>query len=939
MSGFISVKGAREHNLKNIDIDIPRNKLVVITGISGSGKSSLAFDTIYAEGQRRYIETFSAYARQFIGGLERPDVDKIDGLSPVIAIEQKTTSKNPRSTVGTITEIYDYLRLFYARVSDAYSIETNEKMVSYSDDEIIQLIVEKFKGKKISILSPIVKSRKGHYRELFASIFKQGFLKVRIDGKISELIPNLKLDRYKIHDIEIVVDRLLVNSNENSLKRIKESLITAMYHGNNSLMIINEEDNSISYFSRSLICPSSGISYEKPEPNSFSFNSPKGMCKKCNGLGIENRVNYDLIIPDPSISIYNGGIKPLGNYKSSWIFKQIDTISQKYNFNIKDPINKISKEAIDIILNGGKESFSVESKTLGLTRKYKIDFEGVITFIENQSKELYSARIKRWANSFMDKVNCESCGGSRLNKQSNFFKIRNKTIHDLSNLDIIDLKKWFDKIESKLDKRKKIIGSEIIKEINKRLDFLLDVGLDYLSLNRPVRSLSGGESQRIRLATQIGSQLVGVLYILDEPSIGLHQRDNSKLIDSLKKLRDLGNTIIVVEHDKEIMEKADHIIDIGPNAGKNGGKIIFNGSYKQILNSNTVTSNFLNNIKTIPVPDLRRKSNEKLIIKGCIGNNLKNIKAEFPLGLMIAITGVSGSGKSTLINETLYPILNNHFFNGVKDPLPYKSIKGLDYLDKVIEINQSPIGRTPRSNPATYTGVYSDIRSLFCMTPESLIRGYKPGRFSFNVVGGRCETCQGAGLRKIEMNFLPDVYINCDDCQGKRFNRETLEIRYKGKSISDVLNMTINESCDFFENFPKILRKLKTLKNVGLGYVTLGQQSTTLSGGEAQRIKLASELSKKDTGKTIYILDEPTTGLHFQDIKVLLEMINKLVNKGNTVIIIEHNMDVIKTADHIIEIGPNGGKLGGQIIFNGTPEELTKIGKSPTAKYLKKELT
>ena len=939
MSGFISVKGAREHNLKNIDIDIPRNKLVVITGISGSGKSSLAFDTIYAEGQRRYIETFSAYARQFIGGLERPDVDKIDGLSPVIAIEQKTTSKNPRSTVGTITEIYDYLRLFYARVSDAYSIETNEKMVSYSDDEIIQLIVEKFKGKKISILSPIVKSRKGHYRELFASIFKQGFLKVRIDGKISELIPNLKLDRYKIHDIEIVVDRLLVNSNENSLKRIKESLITAMYHGNNSLMIINEEDNSISYFSRSLICPSSGISYEKPEPNSFSFNSPKGMCKKCNGLGIENRVNYDLIIPDPSISIYNGGIKPLGNYKNSWIFKQIDTISQKYNFNIKDPINKISDEAIDIILNGGKESFSVESKTLGLTRKYKIDFEGVITFIENQSKELYSARIKRWANSFMDKVNCESCGGSRLNKQSNFFKISNKTIHDLSKLDIIDLKKWFNKIESKLDKRKKIIGSEIIKEINKRLDFLLDVGLDYLSLNRPVRSLSGGESQRIRLATQIGSQLVGVLYILDEPSIGLHQRDNSKLIDSLKKLRDLGNTIIVVEHDKEIMEKADHIIDIGPNAGKNGGKIIFNGSYKQILNSNTVTSNFLNNIKTIPVPDLRRKSNEKLIIKGCIGNNLKNIKAEFPLGLMIAITGVSGSGKSTLINETLYPILNNHFFNGVKDPLPYKSIKGLDYLDKVIEINQSPIGRTPRSNPATYTGVYSDIRSLFCMTPESLIRGYKPGRFSFNVVGGRCETCQGAGLRKIEMNFLPDVYINCDDCQGKRFNRETLEIRYKGKSISDVLNMTINESCDFFENFPKILRKLKTLKSVGLGYVTLGQQSTTLSGGEAQRIKLASELSKKDTGKTIYILDEPTTGLHFQDIKVLLEMINKLVNKGNTVIIIEHNMDVIKTADHIIEIGPNGGKLGGQIIFNGSPEELIKIGKSPTAKYLKKELT
>jgi len=939
MSGFISVKGAREHNLKNIDIDIPRNKLVVITGISGSGKSSLAFDTIYAEGQRRYIETFSAYARQFIGGLERPDVDKIDGLSPVIAIEQKTTSKNPRSTVGTITEIYDYLRLFYARVSDAYSINTNERMVSYSDDDIIKLVVKKFHGKKITILSPLVKSRKGHYRELFSSIIKQGFLKVRIDGEIIELRENLKLDRYKIHDIEIVVDRLFVNSEENSLKRIKESLITAMYHGNNSIMIINEKDDTNSYFSRSLICPTTGVSYEIPEPNSFSFNSPKGMCKSCNGLGIKNKVNYDLIIPDPTISIYNGGIKPLGNHKNNWIFKQIDTISEKYKFNIKDPINKIPKEAIDIILNGGNESFSIESKTLGLTRKYKIDFEGVVAFIENQSNEVYSARIKRWANSFMDKVECESCNGSRLNEHSNFFKIENKTIHNLCKLDIIDLKKWFDKIESRLDKRKKIIGSEIIKEINKRLDFLLDVGLDYLSLNRSVRSLSGGESQRIRLATQIGSQLVGVLYILDEPSIGLHQRDNSKLIDSLKKLRDLGNTIIVVEHDKEIMEKADHIIDVGPNAGKNGGEIIFSGSYKDILNSSTVTSEFLNNIQTIPVPLIRRISQNKLVINGCSGNNLKNIDAEFPLGLMIAITGVSGSGKSTLINETLYPILNNHFFNGVKDPLPYKSIKGLNYLDKVIEINQSPIGRTPRSNPATYTGVYSDIRSLFCMTPESLIRGYKPGRFSFNVTGGRCETCQGAGLRKIEMNFLPDVYINCDECQGKRFNRDTLEIRYKGKSISDVLNMTINESCDFFENFPKISRKLRTLKNVGLGYVTLGQQSTTLSGGEAQRIKLASELSKKDTGKTIYILDEPTTGLHFQDIKVLLDMINKLVNKGNTVIIIEHNMDVIKTADHVIEIGPNGGKLGGKIIFSGTPEELVKVKNSPTCKYLKKELT
>jgi len=939
MSNNILVQGARVHNLKNIDVNIPRNKFVVITGISGSGKSSLAFDTIYAEGQRRYIETFSAYARQFIGGLERPDVDKIDGLSPVIAIEQKTTSKNPRSTVGTITEIYDYLRLFYSRVGEAFSYNSNEKMISYTDDEIIDLVFNNFKEKKITILSPVVKARKGHYRELFSSIQKQGFLKARIDGVIKELKPNLKLDRYKIHDIEIVIDRIILKNNETSKKRLKDSLITAMYHGNNSLLIVNEEDNSNTYYSRSLICPSTGISYEKPEPNTFSFNSPKGMCKKCNGLGKLNKVNIDLVIPDKSISIYSGGLVPLGNYKSSWIFKQIETISERYNFSIKDPISKIPKKAIEIILFGGNESFSVESKSLGLTRKYEIDFEGVIPFIENQANEIYSARIKRWANGFMDNVKCETCNGSRLNKESSYFFIDNKNIDDLSSLDIVDLKNWFTSVEPKLSERNKIIGSEIIKEINKRLDFLLNVGLDYLSLNRPTKSLSGGESQRIRLATQIGSQLVGVLYILDEPSIGLHQRDNSKLIESLKKLRDLGNTIIVVEHDKEIMEKADCIIDVGPYAGKNGGEIIFNGTYKEILKTNTITSQFLKNIKTIPVPELRRMSKNKLRIEGCTGNNLKNIDVDFPLGLIIGVTGVSGSGKSTLINETLYPILNNHFFNGVKEPLPYKNISGLKHIDKVIEINQSPIGRTPRSNPATYTGVYSDIRSFFCMTQESLIRGYKPGRFSFNVVGGRCETCQGGGLRKIEMNFLPDVYINCDDCQGKRFNRETLEIRYKGKSIADILSMTINESCDFFENFPKILRKLKTLKEVGLGYVTLGQQSTTLSGGEAQRIKLASELSKKDTGNTFYILDEPTTGLHFQDIKVLLEMINKLVNKGNTVIIIEHNMDVIKTVDHIIEIGPNGGKLGGQIIFSGKPEDLIKVESSPTAVYLKKELT
>jgi excinuclease ABC subunit A len=939
MKDVISVNGARVHNLKNIDIDIPRNKLVVITGLSGSGKSSLAFDTIYAEGQRRYIETFSAYARQFIGGLERPDVDKIDGLSPVIAIEQKTTSKNPRSTVGTITELYDYLRLFYSRVADAYSYNTNEKMVSYSDEEIINLILENYLNKKITMLSPVIKGRKGHYRELFSSIQKQGFLKVRIDGEITELRSNMKLDRYKIHDIEIVIDRIQVKNDEHSLKRLKDSIITSMYHGQNSLIIINEDDQNIRYLSKNLVCPTTGVSYEKPEPNSFSFNSPRGMCKKCNGLGNINTINLKAVIPDFNVSIYAGGIIPIGTFKSNWIFKQLETISSKYDFDLKDPINKIPKTALEVILKGGNESFSVESKTLGLTRKYHIDFEGIIPFIEDQFNDNHSARIKRWAKGFMDNVECKSCLGSRLNKESRNFFIESKSINDLSKMDIIELKKWFSLINSKLSERKQIIALEIVKEINKRLDFLLNVGLDYLSLNRPSKSLSGGESQRIRLATQIGSQLVGVLYILDEPSIGLHQRDNSKLIDSLKKLRDLGNSIIVVEHDKEIMEKSDYIIDIGPYAGKNGGEIIFQGTYSNMLKNNTVTSEYLNGKKTISIPKKRRTSSKKIKLTGCTGNNLKNINVEFPLGIMIGVTGVSGSGKSTLINETLYPILNNYFFNGVKEPLPYLKIIGIDNVDKVIEINQSPIGRTPRSNPATYTGLYSDVRNLFTMTQESLIRGYKPGRFSFNVIGGRCETCQGAGLRKIEMNFLPDVYINCDVCQGKRFNRETLEIRYKGKSISDILNMTINEGCDFFENFPKILRKLQTLKDVGLGYVTLGQQSTTLSGGEAQRIKLASELSKKDTGNTLYILDEPTTGLHFEDIKVLLEMINKLVDKGNTVIIIEHNMDVIKTVDHVIEIGPNGGKYGGEIIFKGKPEDLIKNTKSPTAMYLKKELT
>ena len=940
MENAITINGARAHNLKNIDLKIPRNKLVVITGVSGSGKSSLAFDTIYAEGQRRYIETFSAYARQFIGGLERPDVDKIDGLSPVIAIEQKTTSKNPRSTVGTITEIYDYMRLLYSRVADAYSYNSNEKMVSYNDDEVIKLILKNYTDKKITILSPVIKARKGHYRELFINIRKQGFLKVRIDGVIKDLTPNLKLDRYKIHDIEIVVDRLIVKADETSLKRVKESMITAMYSGNDSLIVINEENNKTKYFSRNLVCPSSGISYNKPEPNSFSFNSPKGMCLDCNGLGTHNIINLKSVIPDKSVSIHSGGIIPIGSHKNNWIFKQLQTISERFNFELKDPINKIPVEALDVILNGGNETFSVESKTLGLTRKYNIDFEGILPFIQSQYNENHSSRIKRWAKAFMEKEKCNSCLGSRLNKESRHFLIKSKSITDLCEMDIIELKKWLIKIGPILSDRKKKIGEEILKELNKRLNFLLDVGLDYLSLSRPSKSLSGGESQRIRLATQIGSQLVGVLYILDEPSIGLHQRDNSKLIESLKGLRDIGNSIIVVEHDKEIMENADYIIDIGPNAGKNGGEIIFQGSYTDMVNRNTLTAQFLNGTKKINIPKKRRKSSKKkLKLIGCKGNNLKNIDVVFPLGVIIGVTGVSGSGKSTLINETLYPILNNYFFNGVKEPLEYKEILGLDNVDKVIEINQSPIGRTPRSNPATYTGVYSDVRSLFTMTPESLIRGYKPGRFSFNVVGGRCETCQGAGLRKIEMNFLPDVYINCDNCNGKRFNRETLEIRYKGKSISDILNMTINDSCDFFQNFPKILRKVQTIKDVGLGYVTLGQQSTTLSGGEAQRIKLATELSKKDTGNTMYILDEPTTGLHFDDIKVLLEMINKLADKGNTIIIIEHNMDVIKTVDHVIEIGPNGGRHGGQIIFSGSPENLINVKNSPTAKYLKKELT
>lgn len=935
----IEVKGARVHNLKNIDVTIPREKLVVITGLSGSGKSSLAFDTIYAEGQRRYIETFSAYARQFLGGLERPDVDKIDGLSPVIAIEQKTTSKSPRSTVGTITEIYDFLRLLYARASDAYSYKTGEKMVSYSDAQIQELILTEFQGRRINILSPVIRSRKGHYRELFEHISKQGFAKVRIDGELLDLEKGMKVDRYKTHDIEIVIDRLVVERAEQTTKRLTESIQTAMYHGDDVLIVLDQDNGELRFFSRNLMCPTTGISYPNPEPNTFSFNSPKGMCPNCSGLGSLYQVNLNKVIADDTKSIKTGGILPIGPYKNTWIFKQLETIAQRFDFKLTDPIKDIPKPAMDIILNGGNEKFQVTSKTLGITRDYKIEFEGIVHFITNQFNDSNSSSIKRWAKEYMDKVACEQCGGSRLKESSLHFKIDQKNIAELAAMDLVDLAKFFGHLKDSLSHKQFKIAEEILKEISTRIQFLLDVGLTYLALDRSSKTLSGGEAQRIRLATQIGSQLVGVLYILDEPSIGLHQRDNNRLIRSLESLRDIGNSVIVVEHDKDMILRADHVIDIGPKAGRHGGEIISQGPPESLENFNTLTADYISGVKKIEVPKKRRKGNGKsIILSGCTGNNLKNIDVEFPLGKMIGVTGVSGSGKSTLINETLYPILNAHFFNAVKIPMPYTKINGLKNIDKVIDINQSPIGRTPRSNPATYTGVFSEIRSLFTQTPEAMIRGYKPGRFSFNVKGGRCETCQGAGMRVIEMNFLPDVTVACETCQGKRFNRETLEIRYKGKSISDVLEMTINESVDFFENIPKIHRKLATLQDVGLGYITLGQQSTTLSGGEAQRVKLATELSKRDTGNTFYILDEPTTGLHFEDIRVLMGVLNKLTDKGNTVLIIEHNLDVIKMVDYIIDIGPEGGKSGGQLMASGTPEEIIKNTKSYTAKYLREEL-
>jgi len=936
---YIEIQGARAHNLKNIDVNIPRDQLVVITGLSGSGKSSLAFDTIYAEGQRRYIDTFSAYARQFLGSLERPDVDKIDGLSPVIAIEQKTTSKNPRSTVGTITEIYDFLRLLYARVADAYSFETGEKMVSYTDKQIQNLILEEFINKRIAVLAPVVKARKGHYGELFQQIAKNGYVKVRVDGEIVDLVPNMKVDRYKTHNIEIVVDRFQVAKDDAFLVRLQNSIDTSMDLGEGSLLIYDYENNQTRFFSRHLMCPTSGISYPEPEPNTFSFNSPKGACKTCQGLGVAQAVNFKKIAPNSNLSIKKGGFVPLGEYKSTWIFKQLENIGQKFGFTLDTPLKNISEEAMKIIMDGTTESFEVFSKVAGVTKSYKIEFEGIAKFIKSQYENSDSPAIKRWAEDFMDEIDCPDCNGTRLQKESLFFKINNQNIADLVQMDLMILKQWFDDLPQQLSKKQWQIGEEILKEINDRLNFLLNVGLGYLSLNRTARTLSGGEAQRIRLATQIGSQLVNVLYILDEPSIGLHQRDNERLISSLKNLRDIGNSILVVEHDKDMIMAADHVIDIGPKAGKHGGRIISQGTPQEILSHDTETAKYLSGEKQIEVPKKRRIGNGHVLkIKGCTGNNLKNIDAEFPLGMFICVTGVSGSGKSTLINETLYPILNKHVYDAVKKPMPHQKVEGLEHIDKVIAIDQSPIGRTPRSNPATYTEVYTEIRQLYTKVLEAQIRGYKPGRFSFNVAGGRCETCEGSGLRKIDMGFLPDIFVTCEDCNGKRFNRETNEIRYKGKSIAEVLDMTIDESVDFFENIPKIFRKLKTLQDVGLGYITLGQQSTTLSGGEAQRVKLATELSKKDTGNTFYILDEPTTGLHFEDVKVLLDVLTKLTNHGNTILVIEHNLDVIKVADHVIDIGPEGGRHGGEIVAKGTPEQVAKNKKSLTGKYLKLEL-
>ena len=927
----IEVFGAREHNLQNIDVSIPRNQLVVFTGLSGSGKSSLAFDTIFAEGQRRYLETFSAYARQFLGGLERPDVDKIDGLSPVISIEQKTVSRSPRSTVGTITEIYDFLRLLYARAGTAFSYETNEEMVKYSDEQIVDLITEAYDGKKVVFLAPKIKGRKGHYRELFEQIQRQGFTKVRVDGVLQEITKGMKLDRYKIHDIEMVVDRLLIDSKDR--KRIYESVVTAMKHGSKAMMIMEFDSDKVRHFSRSLMCPSSGISYPDPEPNLFSFNSPYGACPTCSGLGEVTEADLDKIIPNTSLSVKKGALAPLGEYKKSWIFDKIDSFLQFHEYSINTPLSDITEDVLQVLLYGNED---MEHRGKAPVFKY----EGLINFITRHSEES-SAGVQRWAQSFMNKKLCPECLGTRLRKEAHFIRIGNKHIGDLASMDLSELAVWFNSIENHFTHAQLQIATEILKEIRSRLSFMLDVGLNYLTLHRSARSLSGGEAQRIRLATQIGSELLNVIYVLDEPSIGLHQRDNTRLIRSLQKLRDTGNSVIVVEHDKEMIESADWVVEIGPGAGKHGGKIIQVAKPDLLNHSNSSTAAYLRGIKSIEIPKKRRKGNGNFIeLKGATGHNLKNVDISIPLGTFTCVTGVSGSGKSSLITNTLLPILMHYVYDSVKKPLEYKSVHGLEHIDKVIEIDQSPIGRTPRSNPATYTKVFDEIRLLFSSLPEAQIRGYKPGRFSFNVAGGKCETCNGGGLKQIEMNFLPDVYVECDTCQGKRYNRETLEVRFKGKSISDVLNMTVEEAVPFFESIPKISRVIQTLYSVGLGYITLGQPSTTLSGGEAQRIKLASELAKKSTGKTIYLLDEPSTGLHFEDIRMLLDVLQRLVNEGNTVLVIEHNLDVVKVADYVIDLGPEGGKFGGEIIGKGTPEELVKKfkDKSHTAKYLEQEL-
>lgn len=933
----VAVHGARVHNLQNINVEIPRNKLTVITGLSGSGKSSLAFDTIYAEGQRRYIETFSAYARSFLGNMERPDVDKITGLSPVISIEQKTTNKNPRSTVGTVTEIYDFLRLLFARAGEAFSYETGEKMVKYTDDQILKLIQDKFDGKRILVMAPLVRGRKGHYRELFEQYRKKGFLYARIDGEVEELRPNMRVDRYKNHFIEVVVDRLQVD--KGSLKRLKESVQTAMKQGHGITLIMEHDSDNMKYFSRQLMCPTTGISYAEPAPHNFSFNSPQGACPRCNGLGQVAEIDLEKIIPDPEKSIAKGGIAPLGPHKNSLIFWQIESLGEKYGFNLKTPVKDIPEDGLNAVLYGTNERIQLKNSPLGSSVNYMMTYEGVIKYIDSQRDDNPSKKAQKWANQFVKEKVCPECNGERLKKESLYFRIDEKNISEIANMDINELSNWLVGLEDRLTDRQRKIGVEVIKEIRDRVSFLIDVGLEYLSLDRTSRTLSGGESQRIRLATQIGSQLVNVLYILDEPSIGLHHRDNLRLINSLKQLRDTGNSVIVVEHDKDMMLSADYVVDMGPHAGRHGGEVVAAGTPQDVLAAGTLTSKYLSGDLTIAVPEKRREGKgESLSLKGCTGHNLKNVDVDFPLGKLICVTGVSGSGKSSLVNGTLQPILSQHFYKSVKDPLPYKKVIGLKKIDKVVQVDQSPLGRTPRSNPVTYTGVFSDIRALFAQLPEAKIRGYKPGRFSFNVKGGRCEDCQGGGLKLIEMNFLPDVYVHCDTCNGKRYNRETLEVRYKGKSIGDVLDMTINQGVEFFESIPSIVHKLKTLQEVGLGYITLGQSSTTLSGGESQRVKLASELAKKDTGKTLYILDEPTTGLHFEDIRVLLEVLNKLVDRGNTVIVIEHNMDVIKVADHIIDLGPEGGKGGGEVLCTGTPEEVIKNRKSYTAKYLKKEL-